>query len=47
MSYWQSYKSILSLIPGIINLEEKRDLRNIDFVKETLSEHRVRKEVYK
>ena len=47
MNYWQSYKFVVSLIPRIINLEEKRDLRNIDFVKDTLSKHSVRKEYNK
>ena len=43
MDYWQSYKSIVLLIPRIINVEEKRDLRNTDFVKDTLSTRRGRK----
>ena len=43
MNYWQSYKSIVLLIPRIINLEEKRDLRNTAFVKDTLSTHRGRR----
>jgi len=30
MNYWQSYKLILSQRPRIINLEEKRGLRNTD-----------------
>lgn len=42
MEYWQSYKSIVSMILGIINLEEKRGLRNIALVDETLSTHRGR-----
>lgn len=43
MDYWQSYKSIVLLIPRIINLEEKRDLRNTAFVKDTLSTRRGRR----
>lgn len=39
MEYWQSYKLVVSLILGITNLEEKRGLRNIALVKETLSTH--------
>ena len=39
MEYWQSYKSIVLMILGIINLEEKRDLRNIVLVEEILSTH--------
>lgn len=39
MEYWQSYKLIVLLILGIINLEEKRGLRNIGLVKETLNTH--------
>ena len=39
MNYWQSYKSIVLLIPGITSLEEKRDLRNTALVKGTLSIH--------
>lgn len=39
MEYWQSYKSIVLMILGIINLEEKRNLRNIALVEETLSTH--------
>lgn len=35
-NYWQSYKSIVLLIPRIISLEEKRDLHNTAFVKDTL-----------
>lgn len=31
MGYWQSYKLVVSKILGIINLEEKRGLRNIAF----------------
>lgn len=38
-NYWQSYKSIVLLIPGITSLEEKRDLRNTALVKGTLSIH--------
>lgn len=37
MKYWQSYKLIVLKILGITNLEEKRGLRNIALVKETLS----------
>ena len=43
MSYWQSYKSIVLQILGIINLEEKRDLRNIALDKETLYTHSARR----
>ena len=43
MNWWQSYKSIILLILGIINLKEKRDLRNTVFVNETLSTHSGRR----
>ena len=43
MKYWQSYKLIVLLILGIINLEKKRSLRNIALVKETLSTHSGRR----
>lgn len=43
MEYWQSYKLVVLLILGIINLEEKRGLRNIALIKETLSTHSGRK----
>lgn len=39
MKYWQSYKFIVLKILGIINSEEKRDLRNIALDKDTLSTH--------
>lgn len=39
MKYWQSYKLIVLMILGIINLEEKRGLRSIGLVKETLATH--------
>ena len=35
MDYWQSYKSIVLLIPRIINVEEKRDLRNTEILLRT------------
>ena len=42
MEYWQSYKSIVLKILGIINLEEKRGLHNIALDRETLTIHRDR-----
>ena len=43
MEYWQSYKSIVLMILGIISLEERRDLRNIALVEKTLSTYSGRK----
>ena len=39
MEYWQLYKFVELKILGIINLEEKKSLRNIVLAKETLFTH--------